>query len=359
MGYVELLRRDLQRLIRCPECGATEMSIAGDERRVRCHACDSSYFFDLEQDFCSLLARSLDSQGKADIRNWWADLFRQVYSEHESLTREELDRRLDEMEELFRLRRLLAVVEMPLDDLDGKSVLEIGPGAGGHSCLFLRYGADVVAADITPERVASTALKMRLLGRGGRAYQADAENLPFRDESFDIVYSNGVLHCTENTEKAFDEVLRILRPGGKAVIMVYARHSAGFWLKAVPHAVIKGEIFRWPEAQWLGRVTEGTPRFGTTSNPYTRVYSERELRRLLHRFRIVELRKSSFQFDNFCVPRLTQIRRAVLKALGFRGHPGGFLVYGEPMVPETGLEHWLGRYIGFAWNVLMEKPTSA
>ena len=96
---------------------------------------------------------------------------------------------------------------------------------------FRKYGADIVAVDLTPERVLSTAKKLSLVANGqGIVYQADAEHLPFRESSFDIVYSNGVLHHSENTEKCLDEVYRVLRPGGQAVIMLYARHSAVFGL---------------------------------------------------------------------------------------------------------------------------------
>ena len=84
--------------------------------------------------------------------------------------------------------------------------------------------------------------------------------------------------------------------------------------------------------------------------------SAREVHLLFNRFTVRSLRKSSFQFDNFAIPRLTQMRDIVLRALGFRRHSGGELVYGMATVPETALELFLGRYIGFAWNVIGEKP---
>ncbi len=303
------------------------------------------------------MARSSDTGIKEDIRSWWGDHYRQRYAGHEDgLDRASFDARLRELEEFFRLRRHLAVVEMPLADLRGKTALEIGSGAGAHSALFASHGASVVAADITPERVMATARKLALVANGeGRAYQADAENLPFRDDSFDIVYSNGVLHHSEDTERCIEEVHRLLKPGGRAVIMLYSRHSAAYWFNILPRALITAEIFRWPEAQWIGRVTEGKPRFGKTRNPITRVYSLRAIRRLFGQFTVRSLRKSSFQFDNLCIPHLTQMRKAVLEALGHRAHPGGILVYGEPFVPETPLELWLGKFLGFAWNIVAEK----
>jgi hypothetical protein len=115
-------------------------------------------------------------------------------------------------------------------------------------------------------------------------------------------------------------------------------------------------MFRWPEAEWTGRLTEGKPVHGTTRNPITRVYSRRQMERLFSAFDIETLRKHSFQFDNFCIPRLTQIRNRVLSALKFEAHPGGLIVYGAPYIPETALERALSPLLGFAWNIKARKP---
>lgn len=285
-------------------------------------------------------------------------MYKQLYDGHEKdLDSNGLANALDELEDLFRRREHLAVLEMPLNELKGKRVLEIGPGAGAHSALFSKYGASMVSIDITPERVMATGRKLALIEGGeGRAYQADAENLPFRDNSFDIVYSNGVLHHSEDTKACIDEVYRVLRPGGKTVLMLYSRHSSIYWLQVLPRAIMTGEFFRWPEAQWIGRLTEGKPQYGETRNPITRVYSALQIRELLVKFRITSLRKNSFQFDNFCLPRLTQIRAWVMKQLGFKAHPGGIIVYGAPFVPESRTELEIGKYAGFGWNIIAEKP---
>jgi SAM-dependent methyltransferase len=331
--------------------------LAGAGGALACQACDARFPVDAERGVARLLAESSETAGKVDIQAWWGDLYKQLYAQHETLDRAALAGMLVELEDMFHARGHLAAVEMPLAALAGKNVLEIGPGGGGHSALFQSKGARVTAVDITPERAMGTAIKLALVGDGsGHAYQADAENLPFRDDSFDIVYSNGVLHHSENTGRAIAEVLRVLKPGGRAVLMLYARGSASFWCNIVPRGLFSGEMFRWPEAEWIGRVTEGTPKFGETRNPYTRVYSARELRRLLAGFEIESLRQSSFQFDNFAVPRLTQIRNWLFRAFGRKPHPGGRLVYGAPYMTETALELWLGRLIGFAWNIVVRKP---
>lgn len=344
-------------ILRCPSCHASAPLKSGDDE-LQCHACSASYPANPEHGFYALLAPVSGSAEKAGIQAWWGDLYRQLYEEHEhTLTHGSLSDSLGELESMFCFREHLAVVEMPLEEIDGKHVLEIGPGGGAHSALFQAKGARVTAADLTPERVVGTAIKLGLSGRsGGHAYQADAENLPFHDATFDIVYSNGVLHHSENTEQCIAEVLRVLKPGGLAVLMLYSRHSSAFWLNIVPRGLFSGEMFRWPEAEWIGRVTEGTPKFGNTKNPYTRVYSANQIQSLLADFKINHLRKSSFQFDNFAIPRLTQMRNALLRFIGRKPHPGGILVYGTPYMVETAFELWLGRHIGFAWNIVAEKP---
>ena len=302
-----------------------------------------------------------EAAGKQDIRAFWGDLYRQLYAENdESMSAESLERQIDELEDMFRIREQPCVVEMPLSTLRGLKVLEIGSGGGGHSCIFKRHGADVTAVDITPERVISTALKFALLkGGSGNALEADAENLPFADDSFDIVYSNGVLHHSVDTERGIAEAYRVLKPGGTTVMMLYSRVSAAYMFNIFPRGIVTGEMFRWPEAEWVGRLTEGKPKYGETRNPITRVYTKQAMLRLFERFEVESLRKWSFQYDNFCVPRLTQMRRWVLSHVGFPPHPGGTIVYGRPFVPDTAIERWLGRALGFGWVIKARKPDPA
>ena len=63
------------------------------------------------------------------------------------------------------------------------------------------------------------------MGLSSKLNIGNAEILSFEDESFDFVYSWGVLHHSPNTRKCFDEIYRVLRPGGKAKIMIYHKYS--------------------------------------------------------------------------------------------------------------------------------------
>jgi ubiquinone/menaquinone biosynthesis C-methylase UbiE len=110
----------------------------------------------------------------------------------------------------------------------GLRVLEIGCGCGSEAERFARAGARYTAIDLTNAAVNITQRRFQLGGLKGRFIQGDAEDLPFADGSFDLVYSHGVLHHTPNTPRAIREVQRVLAPSGRAVIMLYHRDSFNY-----------------------------------------------------------------------------------------------------------------------------------
>ncbi len=292
---------------------------------------------------------------KHDIQAFWGALYDSLYGEtDQDITRDQLLEALDALEDMFRLRQHMAVVEMSLANLAGKRVLEIGPGAGGHSALFARHGAAVKAIDITQARARATAKKFKILDTGDcMAMQGNAESLPFDDGTFDIVYSNGVLHHTNDTEKAIDEVFRVLKPGGRAVIMLYCKSSWHYWINMwLCVGVLKGKLLGGEN--WLGRATEwGGKDTQTVENPVTRCYTAGGIRKLFRRFKNVTLRKGEFYF--YLIPKLGKLyRRWQIKRYGT--HPGGYLVYGEPWPIQSPLEGRLGRIMGVAWFISAIKP---
>lgn len=292
-----------------------------------------------------------------EIQAFWASLYDSLYEDVDrDLTRQALLKSLDEMEDMFRYRRHMAVAEMPLAGLAGKRVLEIGSGAGGHSALFAKHGAKMTSVDITWKRALATGAKFRLMGKmadGCHALQADGESLPFEDDFFDIVYANGVLHHANDARRALDEVFRVLKPGGKAVIMLYCKSSWHYWINMLfCQGILMGKAFG--DKNWLGKATEwGGKNRQTTVNPITRCYTASGIARLFKRFCGLSRRKSEFYF--YLTPKLGRLyRRYQIKRYGT--HPGGILVYGEPWPMQSPLELWLGRFIGFAWSISASKP---
>ena len=111
-------------------------------------------------------------------------------------------------------------------DFEGKKVLEVGLGFGTLGQLLASRNADYFGADIAPGPVETMKRRLEWLGKPAeQARQASVLELPFEDGTFDYVYSIGCLHHTGDLPKSIREVHRVLAPGGRAVVMLYNRHS--------------------------------------------------------------------------------------------------------------------------------------
>src|SRR2546422_5406687 len=120
---------------------------------------------------------------------------------------------------------------VPFAEAKGKRVLEIGTGNGADGVMFALSGAAYTGVDLTEAALEATRKHFQLLGLTGTFQKENAEQLGFRDNSFDIDYSHGVLHHTPNIRPAVDEIYRVLKPGGRAVIMLYHRHSFNYYAR--------------------------------------------------------------------------------------------------------------------------------
>src|SRR5213593_2802878 len=110
----------------------------------------------------------------------------------------------------------------------GLRVLEIGCGLGTDGVRFAKAGADYTGVDLTDAAIELARKRLELSGLRGELRVSDAENLDFADESFDLVYSHGVLHHTPDIARAVSEIHRVLRPGGRAIVMLYHRDSYNY-----------------------------------------------------------------------------------------------------------------------------------
>ena len=125
-------------------------------------------------------------------------------------------------------------LEAYLDDrLDNRQVLEVGLGYGTLSGCIAARGADLYGLDIAAGPVEMVRHRLRLMGRPAddHVVQGSALDMPFPDATFDRVYSIGCLHHTGDLPRAVSEVHRVLRPGGRAVVMLYNRHSFRFLVR--------------------------------------------------------------------------------------------------------------------------------
>jgi ubiquinone/menaquinone biosynthesis C-methylase UbiE len=201
------------------------------------------------------------------------------------------------------------------DKAKGLRVLEVGCGLGTDGARFARAGAVYTGVDLTEAAVGLARRRFELEGLAGEFRVADAERLEFADESFDLVYSHGVLHHTPDAAAAVGEVRRVLAPGGRAVVMLYHRDSYNYRvnigvlrrfgarllrteggvrlahsLTGEPVESLREHAARLKEdaaqylsaGEFLSRNTDGA------GNPLTRVYSRREARELFKDFARVD-----------------------------------------------------------------------
>lgn len=208
------------------------------------------------------------------------------------------------------------------DRYPGKRLLEIGCGTGTDLLQFARGGALVTGVDLTPRSAEIARRRFEVYGLGGEFITGDGEDLSFPDESFDVVYSFGVLHHTPDTRRAVDEIHRILKPGGNAIVMLYHRASLYYFGSIIlKHGLLQGELLKEAPSGIMSRHVEYSD---TECSPLVKAYTRGEARRLFSGFQECEI-------------QVNQLTRRELRPIG-------------RLIPEAMLR-WLAR--NFGWNLLI------
>jgi ubiquinone/menaquinone biosynthesis C-methylase UbiE len=199
----------------------------------------------------------------------------------------------------------------------GTDVLEVGCGIGTDASRFARAGARYTGVDQTERAIQLARRRFELDGLSGTFVHADATALPMPDHSFDLVYSHGVIHHIGNTSSAVDEIYRVLRPNGVALVMVYHRGSFNYRFNIlVVRRLAAASLFAPGAARIVRRIVPADGelirghldllaihgrRYITDvglflsnntdgpGNPLSKVYSRIEARQLFHAFSDVEL----------------------------------------------------------------------
>jgi ubiquinone/menaquinone biosynthesis C-methylase UbiE len=171
------------------------------------------------------------------------------------------------------------------DEFSGRRLLEIGCGMGTDLAQFARGGAEVFAVDLTPRHLAIARQRLLTEAQPVRLVRSDGESLPFPDNSFDVVYSFGVLHHTPGTQAAIDELGRVLKPGGVAVIALYHRNSVFYWFYVMlVRGVVLGKLIRPGYRRLVADIEQHEH---SNALPLVKVYSRRGMRNMFRRFRSV------------------------------------------------------------------------
>lgn len=159
----------------------------------------------------------------------------------------------------------------------GLKVLEIGVGMGADYLEWLKAGAQAQGVDLSMASIEKARQRCQAAGFKPELRVADAEQLPFPENSFDIVYSYGVIHHSPNTQQCVREALRVVKPGGTAKLMIYHHPSltgAMLWLRYGIH----------------GRKTLRQCVFDHLESPGTKTYTQNEARQLMSGFSDLRLR---------------------------------------------------------------------
>lgn len=164
-------------------------------------------------------------------------------------------------------------------DFKGKKVLEIGCGSGIDSAEFAKHGAEVYAVDMTDKAVNHTKELFKQLKLKGKISKADATNLPFKNDFFDLVYVYGVLHHIPVVEKALDEIYRVLKPKGQCFAMLYNKDSLLYYYSILylGGVVFKGFKKGLSEEELAAKYSEGK-----MGNMYSRLYTKDEAERVFY-----------------------------------------------------------------------------
>lgn len=183
---------------------------------------------------------------------------------------------------------------VPFHAMRGRRVLEIGFGPGYDALTFMQSGADYSGIDITPENLVRTRRHLAHYGLEPDVQEGDAEHLPFADATFDVVYSNGVLHHVPDIAKAFAEARRVLKPAGDFHVILYHRNSLFYRVTlAIWYQVIHGGRKIETLHERLSRIEANS----ADERPIVNVYSRREVGELL--------RGAGFTVESIRVRKLT------------------------------------------------------
>jgi len=160
----------------------------------------------------------------------------------------------------------------------GLRVLEVGVGMGADYLEWLKAGAQATGVDFSSASIERAQRRCQLAGFQPDLQVADAEHLPFPDNSFDLVYSYGVMHHSPDTPQCIREAWRVLKPGGEARIMVYHHPSLTGLMLWLRYGFWRGKSLRRTVYQHL-------------ESPGTKTYTQAEARGLMSQFENVNVRQ--------------------------------------------------------------------
>jgi ubiquinone/menaquinone biosynthesis C-methylase UbiE len=229
--------------------------------------------------------------------------------------------------------------ELGYDEARGLRILDVGCGQGIDVYRYALAGADTTGIDLTPRHVELARAHLAAMGVEAEILEGDAEDLPFEEATFDRVSSNGVLHHTPDMPAALREILRVLKPGGEARIIVYNKRSFHYWLTQVlRHGVVEGGLLR--ERSMAGVLSSGVEFSRVGARPLVNVYTPRQVRNMLETAGFTAVTTHVRHFQPSDTP-ITSVLKGRLKALDRPdvldriGRVGGWYIVGIGRRPTS------------------------
>lgn len=176
-------------------------------------------------------------------------------------------------------------------------VLNIGCGFDESSQLTVLGAKKYIGIDYSYFAAKASLEAMKKLKSEGITAQANAEFLPIKGDSVDLVYSSGVLHHTYNTKKAIEEVFRVLKHEGRAVIGLYSKFSPKFIVARIIGSF--RSVLSRKKMSWYSQ-TETSWKTDSNLEPFTSTYSKKEILNLFNNKKCsdIELRVTGFNWGD-------------------------------------------------------------
>jgi SAM-dependent methyltransferase len=195
---------------------------------------------------------------------------------------------------------------VPFGEVEGLDVLEVGLGFGSVSERMARAGARLTALDVAAGPLATLARRLAFAGLDAQLEQASILDVRWPDQSFDLIVSLGCLHHTGDLPGALRQVHRLLRPGGKAVVMLYHalsyRTAAGSGPRGMPGKTgAHTGPGNFPNLRTCARALYDANTAGDTA-PETVFTSERQLRTMAQAFSRIEVGFENIDTDLLLYP---------------------------------------------------------
>ena len=264
-------------ILACPSCKAPSISVQGSE--YSCASCGESY--PSRDGIAVFLSRnSKIIAEEADRADFWNAGWEKRNSHLLSMDCEDILEERQNYINYLSKEGYPSVADLSTDNVGNKIFLNIGCGGGYEGLLFSGYGTQYIGVDFSYNAVNYTKNIIEKAGFNGVTFQAEAETLPFQDNSIDFVYSSGVLPHTPNPAQTLKEVCRVLKPNGRAMIGLYATYSFMFvWYRL--HAVLHGNFTKSSVEEWMNSNTEGEWQTNGRENKWTKTFTKPEFAEMM------------------------------------------------------------------------------